>query len=64
MGAGVKQNNHVERRLKLRDLRILLAVSNAGTMGRAAAGPGAGGAAVGGSQLSANLAAKLAHLYK
>ena len=36
-GARLKQNNHVERRLKLRDLRILLAVSNAGTMGRAAA---------------------------
>lgn len=36
-GGEMKQNSHVERRLKLRDLRILLAVSDAGTMGRAAA---------------------------
>jgi DNA-binding transcriptional LysR family regulator len=37
MGASLEKNNQVERRLKLRELRILLEVSKAGTMGRAAA---------------------------
>lgn len=37
MGVRLEQSKQVERRLKLRELRILLEVSKAGTMGRAAA---------------------------